>query len=352
MIGEKILTIITLNWNGWKDTIECLSSILNSFYKNYNIICIDNSSSDNSVNKIKEWLKNPNRHPIETKFSEYVLPLKKNPIPYIELEFKNGQLENFSPDKKTKIILIKSDRNLGFATANNLGIKIAINIFRSKYIFLLNNDTVIASDALQNLVNILEENKNIGVAQAAIYNYSDKNRLIHAGGYVLFWGQYKYYKSISEHELKKIKFASGCAICMRSEVLSKYGYLSEKFFFGEEDFEFSLRMNHHRIGMVCVSDCKVYHKISVSSKKMIKNFQRSVVLYSLNRMVNMKDYYPVLIWYIWRIPALIYFTVLLIFHYKVPIIKSLKSICIVWYFSSRIKDMKKKNFDLIFEKFE
>ena len=91
MIVEKILTIITLNWNGWKDTIECLSSVLNSFYKNYNIICIDNSSSDNSVNKIKEWLKNPNRHPIETKFSEYVLPLRENPIPYIELEFKNGK---------------------------------------------------------------------------------------------------------------------------------------------------------------------------------------------------------------------------------------------------------------------
>lgn len=52
------VAIIILNWNGWKDTIECLKSLNNLNYKNYEVIVVDNGSTDNSVEKIKEYIEN------------------------------------------------------------------------------------------------------------------------------------------------------------------------------------------------------------------------------------------------------------------------------------------------------
>lgn len=353
-MGNKIphLTLITLNWNGWEDTIECLESLLRSTYENFDIVLIDNNSTDDSLAKIKEWLNGKSKNELKTNFPEYVYPLIGKPLPFIELELKGGELQPFETKQLPQIILMKSDANLGFAAANNIGIWLATNLFNSKYVFLLNNDTVIPPDALQNTVNILEQNDRIGVVQAAQYYYDDKTKLAHAGGYVKFWGQYRYYRTIRDGEIKPVTFVSGCALCIRADVLKKYGTLSEKFFFGEEDFEFSLRMNKNQINMVCPSDCRVYHKIAVASKKMLKNYPRSVMLYSLNRIINMKDFYPKPIWRIWRVIAMLYFTMLLIVHYKVPLLKSIKTIYIVGRYSLKIYDMKKSTVEKIFKEFE
>jgi GT2 family glycosyltransferase len=72
MRSNKTLTIVALNWKGWEDTIECLERILNSSYQNFSIILIDNASSDNLVEKIKDYLNNPNFKKIKTNFPEYL----------------------------------------------------------------------------------------------------------------------------------------------------------------------------------------------------------------------------------------------------------------------------------------
>jgi len=47
--------ILILNWNGWKDTIECLESVFRNTYLNYQVVVLDNGSTDDSVEKIKAW---------------------------------------------------------------------------------------------------------------------------------------------------------------------------------------------------------------------------------------------------------------------------------------------------------
>jgi len=49
------IAIIILNWNGWKDTIECLESVFRNTYPNYQVIVVDNGSSDDSMENIKAW---------------------------------------------------------------------------------------------------------------------------------------------------------------------------------------------------------------------------------------------------------------------------------------------------------
>ncbi len=98
------VSIIVLNWNGKKDTQECLNSLSSINYPNFDVILVDNGSSDGSV----EFFKN-----------------------------------NFP-----KIKLIANMRNLGFAEGNNVGVKFAVKN-GANYVFLLNNDTRVDKDVLK-----------------------------------------------------------------------------------------------------------------------------------------------------------------------------------------------------------
>lgn len=114
MCGKK-LSIIIVNYNGQRYLHKCINSIYKSCKSiDYEIVIVDNNSQDNSVDFIK---------------SEY-------------------------PDTT----LIESDKNLGFAKGNNLGVKKS----KGEYILLLNNDTILLND-LEESINILEKDKEIGV---------------------------------------------------------------------------------------------------------------------------------------------------------------------------------------------
>ena len=95
--------IIVLNYNAYKDTIECLESIQNIDSKFYKIILVDNASTDSSLIKIKKWISNSSYNNID---------------------------------------IIKSDFNGGYASGNNLGIKYALKRHDCIYIWILNNDTM------------------------------------------------------------------------------------------------------------------------------------------------------------------------------------------------------------------
>ena len=67
------VAIIILNWNGWLDTVECLESIYNINYPNYQVIVVDNHSSDDSIKKINEYAMG--KLEVKSKFFKYD-PLK------------------------------------------------------------------------------------------------------------------------------------------------------------------------------------------------------------------------------------------------------------------------------------
>jgi len=163
--------IIILNYNNWADTIECLESVLRNDYPNYQVIVVDNNSSNNSMEYIKAWAEgkldvwvNP-KHPLR-----YLsFPPVKKPIPYVHYtreEAENGG-NKFLEDKlkenlpegittKYPMIFIQTGENLGFAGGNNVGIRYAFSKNDFEYIWFLNNDTVIEKDALFKLVQKFE----------------------------------------------------------------------------------------------------------------------------------------------------------------------------------------------------
>ena len=102
---NDLISIIIVNYNGKKWLQKCLDSLLCQTYNNFEIIFVDNGSSDDSV------------------------------------EFVNNNY------KDERIKIIKSDKNLGFAGGNNLG----IDNSKGEYILLLNNDTWVEFDFLEKL---------------------------------------------------------------------------------------------------------------------------------------------------------------------------------------------------------
>lgn len=350
------VTVIMLNWNSWRDTIECLESVLKIEYSNFNIILIDNNSQDDSFYQILSWLEGRFDEEIVTEFPHLVKPLVSKPILYQKFDVVDGSIitGDFSINiKNTKLYLLNSNKNLGFAAATNVAIKFCQRHLFSKYYYLLNNDTVVESDVLANLVNVMESRHNIGAAQATIYHYKQPEVIANAGARIFFWGQTKYYKKIEKDEIKTVDFVNGCALIIRSRVISDLGALSEKYFFGEEDFEFSMRLKKKGVKKVCIGASKVYHKIGVSADIYVENKKnRKFVIFALNRIIDMRNYYPIMIWYIWRLFALCYFYFLSVWRLKNSYLTALKIIYRVYHLTGSLNDVQQETIEPILSEFD
>ena len=273
--------IIILNWNGWKDTIECLESIYQINYLNYNIILIDNNSNDDSIEKIKEYCNG--KIEVNSNFFQYDTSNKPIKIfEYTENEFKTAQkdekeISNTLPTKK--IILIKNNENYGFAGGNNRGIKYAVDIFKSDYILLLNNDTVVDSNFLIELVEAAEEDEKIGFVGAKTYFYSKKGVIQAAGG-----GKINLKKVIAvetasnqidngEYDQNcELDYITGSCILCKKEVLDEIGMLNVNYFMYWEDVDWCFRGRKSGFKSVYAFKSKIWHKVSVSSTNYLKTY--------------------------------------------------------------------------------
>jgi len=224
---QKEIYIIVLNWNGRKDTLECLESLKNIDYTNYKIIVVDNNSQDGSVFEIKK--------------------------------------------KHSKAIVIQNKTNLGFAGGNNIGIKYATEN-KADYILLLNNDTTVEKTFLNELVKVGDSDKNIGLVGSKIYYYDEPNRIWFAGGKVNWLrnsGMHIGLDIIDNGQFnkkKEVDYLTGCCLLIKREVIEKIGTLSEDYFLYYEDTDYSLRAQNAGFKCIYAPKSKIYHKISRSTK--------------------------------------------------------------------------------------
>lgn len=181
-INEPKVSVIVLNWNGWKDTIKCLESVYQLDYRNYDVFVVDNGSEDNSIEKVKEYCKG--KIEVNTPFFEYD-PVNK-PIRYKEIIF-NGisfepndefQIENINiPNLKPgfELTLIKISENRAFAGGNNVGLKYVLGNINSNYIFLISNDIIVNKNFLE-IINFAEDHPSSGSFQPKMLwmDYPDK----------------------------------------------------------------------------------------------------------------------------------------------------------------------------------
>ena len=220
------VTIIILNWNGKTDTIECLESLKHITYPNYEILLVDNGSTDGSVECFRE------RYP--------------------------------------GMEIIENEDNLGFAEGNNVGIRKAMNE-GADYVLLLNNDTVVDPEFLGEMVEVAENNPNAGIVGPKIYFYNT-NRIQSCGGKISFYkgavyGQKKYHTDLNHSkELVNVEFLSGCAMLIKKEVLENVGLFDISYFAYYEDTDLCVRTKSAGYELFCIQSSMIWHKGSQSSK--------------------------------------------------------------------------------------
>lgn len=303
--------IIILNWNGWKDTIECLESVFRIDYPNYQVIVVDNGSTDGSVEKIKAWAKgeinidlNSNTF-LERFFSTTLV----KPIDLVEIKDDGISKKLY----RYRLVLIKSCKNLGYAGGNNLGVRFALSNY-SDYIFLINNDVIVDRFVIQNFIDLSENKDGAGILGPKVYFYDNPNVIQSFGANINLWSGRGILIGQGEFDSHKydlvleVDWVSGAAMFIKKEVFEKVGVLDAGYFLCYEDTDFCLRAKKKGFKILVVPSSKIWHKGAHSLNRPLAEYYLT-----LNRVRFMKlNSDP------------IHFSVFLIFY----LVGSLKRFCI------------------------
>lgn len=268
---EKLVTIILLNWNGYEDTLEALESLYQIDYPNYNVIVVDNHSTNESIEKITDYTKG-NIH-VETEYTKYC---ENKPIELTCL--KEDELKKVdyttTPDKK-KLLLIENYENYGFAKGNNIAIDYTLKYDNPDYVLLLNNDTIVDANFLKNMIDVASTDESIGIVGPKFYyyDYDNSHDTIWCIGSVVDLDHFPGHHSIMEEEgynltsnVIECDWVSGAGLLIKSEAMPQ-GYLDTSFFFGCEDVDLAMQVKSKGYKVVTVMDSIIWHKVGMSRHK-------------------------------------------------------------------------------------
>jgi GT2 family glycosyltransferase len=217
--------VIILNWNGLKDTIECLESLRRITYPDYQVLVVDNGSTGDDVKVLRE------------RFGDY-------------------------------IHIIENDRNYGFAEGNNIGMRYALSNLSPDYLLLLNNDTTVDPNFLTELVKAAENDHEIGLLGPLVYDYYRKGTVRGTGaGQRIRWWRGKTTPLMSNKvsaEASGIREADSiegsCMLTPRS-MLDKVGMLDGEYFAYWEETDWCVRIRKAGYKVCCVLGSKIWHKV-------------------------------------------------------------------------------------------
>ncbi|MCM8833546.1 MAG: glycosyltransferase [Candidatus Omnitrophica bacterium] len=255
MVNWPKIFIIIVNWNGWKDTIECLESLLLVKYPNYKIIVIDNGSTDNSLDYMIEWAKGN----IEVK-SKFITFVSKKPIKFSLIDW---QKFNYISDDSL-IVFIKSEKNLGYSGGNNIGIKYALKN-KVDFILILNNDTVVNENIL---TEFLSAYKKFGKAcyGAKFYYYFHPGKIEFSGIIFDFLRMSFFHSHTDSKKFKEIYYAYGAGFFLPCSIIEEVGLFDERLLLFEEN-DLCCRIKRKGYKIILVPKAVIYHKHSSSFKK-------------------------------------------------------------------------------------
>ncbi|SVB25106.1 uncharacterized protein METZ01_LOCUS177960 [marine metagenome] len=225
---QPLVSIIILNYNAGQILLDCFESVIKTNYDNFEIIIVDNASEDKSYRKCKE------------KF------------------------------ERTRII--ENGKNLGYCEGNNIGIREA----KGDYIIILNPDTIVESNWIEELISAYSKFGE-GLYQPKILSLNEKQVLQSTGNMIHIFGfgfaKDKGRKDVEvDEEIKKIGYASGTCLFTSRNVLDKVGLLDSFLFLYHDDLDLGWRASQIGINSYYVPKSKIYHVESYSLKWSAKKF--------------------------------------------------------------------------------
>ena len=227
------VSIIIVNYNGKELLQKCLDSLLNVKYDNFEIILVDNNSTDGTVEFITK------NHP--------------------------------------SIILIKLDSNKGFAEPNNIAAKIA----KGEYLLFLNNDTVVTHNFISEMVKVMETDKKIAICQSLLLK--PDGSIDSSGDFIDNLGVV-YNSKTKIDEIREVSSAKGASMLVRSDIFKKLGGFDQKFFVTFEDVDLCWRSWILGYRVLIIPASIVYHVGGITIKKL----KSEIAFHGFKNQISMK----------------------------------------------------------------
>jgi GT2 family glycosyltransferase len=298
--------IILLNWNGWRDTVECLESVFRSSYANYQVIVCDNDSEDDSWTQLQAWASGQLTAPAaQVSASPHggTSPIAK-PISYVTYDRPSAECGGDERADGARLILIQTGGNLGFAGGNNVGLRYALARNDFGYAWLLNNDTIVSDTALAALVETAEERPDTGICASTILHYDAPDTVQVRGG-IAYNHWFATMKSLGEGESVQtpvdrerieqlMSYPSGASMLVSRDFLRTVGLLNEGYFLYYEELDWVTRA-HGRFRIAYSPGSLVYHKHgrSIGTDTRDQIFSPADFYIHRNRLRYTRRFFPV-----------------------------------------------------------
>lgn len=220
--------IVISNYNGWQDTVQCLESLQKQTYRDFEIILLDDASTNDSVQQLQKHLT-----------------------------------EN--------TVFLPQEANSGFAAVNNVGMRRAL-ADGCDWVLLLNNDTVVAPDFLEML---LRQTPAGAVSCPKMLFLDPPDEIWFAGGELdRATGKVKHLGGHEKDgpafaEKKQVSFITFCCVLLPRQVVEEVGFLDETLFMYCEDVDYCIRLADAGVPMWLLPDARIWHKAGGSAGGML-----------------------------------------------------------------------------------
>lgn len=267
------ISVIIPTYNSWLTLKDCINSILNQTLKPQEIIVIDNDSTDNSGEKVKE---------------------------------------NFP-----QIKLVQSNKNLGVSGGRNLGIKAVAK--ENNYLMFVDHDIVAEKNMIEELIKIAESSEETGIVTPKICYFDNKNIIWSAGTGINLWTGRIFFRGGRDRgqyeEVEEVEVAPA-AFLVKKALIKKLKKFDDRYFATYEDTDFCFRAKKNGFKIMYAPRSHAYHKIPQDLEKQILRLLSRTYWIGRNRIIFMKDHGKNFFIFLLFIPLFSLYYLYLSFKYK------------------------------------
>jgi len=227
------VSVIIVNYNGKIFLEKCLNSLSKVNYENFEIIVVDNNSTDGSI--------------------------------------------EFVTKNYPSIILLKLNSNKGFAEPNNIGAKIA----NGKYLLFLNNDTIVTQNFISEMVQVIENDKKIAICQSLLLKPDES---VDSSGDFIDQLGVVYNSTRIPDEIREISSARGASMLIRKSIFDILEGFDEKFYVSFEDVDLGWRTWMIGYKVMLTPKSVVYH----TGSQTIKSIKPEIAFHGFKNQLAMK----------------------------------------------------------------
>ncbi len=274
------VAVVLVNWNGWRECIECLDALLAQDHRELHVFIVDNASGDDSLEHIARWCDHPVAAPAWRSLPGVVrltAGAAPGPVPYRRVASPSADALAEAPPG-CLVTLIEAGENRGFAAGCNIGMR-AAGDGGFDYYWLLNPDAVVAHDALTELLARAGVDPRVGTVGSTILYYHRPELIEALGG-----ARFNYSNGVSRHigqgtsatlvprdggEVEeKMAYVMGASMLVSVRFFREIGPMAEDYFLYYEEIDWAMRARGKFLAGYAPRS-RVYHKSGANSSKVI-----------------------------------------------------------------------------------